>query len=97
MIQSFNAQTVVFFYCIKNTVNKIVNSDLEYNIYQPLLYLQVEKTIQLLFKLNEQLMNHVVCTPTTNHTCLSTILLIVITLNDCFMSFVYYDKHSYVQ
>ena len=31
----------------------------------------------------EKLINHVVCTPTTNHTCCCTTSLTVITLKDC--------------
>ena len=49
-------QTVVFFYCIKNTLNKLTGNDLRSNT---LLYLLVEKTLQSHF-IHPLLITHVV-------------------------------------
>ena len=56
-----------------------------------------ENLYNYISKLNKQLINPVVCTPTTNHTRCCTILLTVITLKDCFVSCDCCDKQSHVQ
>ena len=56
---------------MKNVV-RIIDTDLRSNIYQTLLHKNSQEdfiTI-IISKPNEQYINHIVCTPTTNHTCL---------------------------